>query len=78
MEPPRGIVAGSARRARSGAVAAAPWAASGSGGLGSLLEPDSFYTNQSINGFVTRIVWPGDRIAVLWQGASIRGWRCWP
>jgi len=41
----------------------APWAAQGSGGLTSLLEPDSYFTNQSINGFVTRLVNPSDRTA---------------
>jgi hypothetical protein len=51
------------------AVAAAPWAAAGSASLGSLLEPDTFYTNQSINGFVTRLVWEGDRTLPIWRGS---------
>jgi hypothetical protein len=41
----------------------APWAAQSSGGLTSLLEPDSYFTNQSINGFVTRLVNHSDRTA---------------
>jgi hypothetical protein len=48
---------------------AVPWAAAGSTGLASLFESDSFYTNQSINGFVTRLVAPSDRTAPLWNGA---------
>jgi hypothetical protein len=50
------------------AVLVAPWAAAGSGGLASLLDPDAFYTNQSINGFVTRLVVPSDRSVPLWTG----------
>src|ERR1035437_78059 len=37
------------------ATLAVQWAAVGSTGLASLVDPDSFYTNQSINGFVTRL-----------------------
>jgi hypothetical protein len=51
------------------AVAAAPWAAAGSTSLGSLLEPDTFHTNQSINGFVTRLVWEGNRTLPIWREA---------
>jgi alpha-1,2-mannosyltransferase len=55
-----------------GALAAAllfaPWAAAGSSGLASLLDPDAFYTNQSINGFVTRLVVPSDKSVPLWNG----------
>jgi hypothetical protein len=40
----------------------------GSSGLASLFDPDSFYTNQSINGFVTRLVSSSDRTAPLWNG----------
>ena len=47
----------------------APWAAQGSGGLTSLLEPDSYFTNQSINGFVTRLVNHSDRTAPLFPHA---------
>ncbi|MGA3058691.1 MAG: glycosyltransferase 87 family protein, partial [Candidatus Limnocylindrales bacterium] len=50
------------------AIAVAPWAAAGSGGLASLLEPDPFYTNQSINGFITRLVEPSDKSVSLWNG----------
>ena len=51
------------------AVAAllAPWAGEGSEGLMSLLEPDSYFTNQSINGFVSRIVRPSERTLPLWD-----------
>ena len=45
-----------------------PWAAAGSGGLASLLDPDAFYTNQSINGFVTRLVDGTDKSVPLWSG----------
>ena len=45
------------------------WAAAGSSGLASLFDPDPFYTNQSINGFVARLVSPSDRTAPLWNGA---------
>ena len=38
------------------AAVLAPWALVGSAGLASNLEPDAFYTNQSINGFVSRLV----------------------
>ena len=51
------------------ATLAVPWAAAGSGGLASLFDPDPFYTNQSINGFLTRLVSPSDRTAPLWNGA---------
>ncbi len=66
-----GVAAGLAIAA-AGAVAAAtlalPWAATGSGGLASLLDPDPFYSNQSINGFVTRLVWPSELTAPVWEG----------
>jgi hypothetical protein len=51
------------------AVLAVPWATAGSGGLASLFDPDHYYTNQSINGFVTRLVEDGDRSRALWHGA---------
>jgi hypothetical protein len=50
------------------AVLAVPWALAGSGSLGSLLDPDSYYTNQSINGFVTRLVRGSDKSVSLWAG----------
>ncbi len=50
------------------AVAILPWAAAGSGGLASLLDADAFYTNQSINGFVTRLVVASDRSVPPWNG----------
>jgi hypothetical protein len=51
------------------AILAVPWATSGSAGLASLADPDHYYTNQSINGFVARLVEDGDRSAALWPGA---------
>jgi hypothetical protein len=62
-----GIVAG-ALGALALAVVAAPWAASGSGGLASLFDPDAFYSNQSINGFVTRLAAGSDKSVPLWSG----------
>jgi alpha-1,2-mannosyltransferase len=50
------------------ATVALPWAAAGSSGLASLLDPDAFYTNQSIDGFVTRLVSASDRTVPLWNG----------
>jgi hypothetical protein len=44
---------------------AVPVAASGSGGLADLVGPDAYFTNQSINGFVTRIVRDSDRTKAL-------------
>ena len=63
-----GIVAGGLG-AMAVAVALAPWAATGSGGLASLFAADSFYTNQSINGFVTRLVEPSDKTLPIFPGA---------
>jgi hypothetical protein len=51
------------------AVVLAPNAGSGSGGLLSLLEPDAYFTNQSINGFVTRLVRASDRTVAIWPNA---------
>ncbi len=51
------------------AVFVAPWGAAGSGSLASLFDPDSYYTNQSINGFVTRLVQPTDRTLPLFGNA---------
>jgi hypothetical protein len=51
------------------AVAVAPWAAAGSGGLAALFDPDPYYTNQSINGFVTRLVQPTGRTMPLFERA---------
>ncbi|MGD0862112.1 MAG: glycosyltransferase family 87 protein [Candidatus Limnocylindrales bacterium] len=48
------------------AAAALPWAAAGSGDLASLLDPDAYYTNQSINGFVTRLVASTGKSVALW------------
>jgi alpha-1,2-mannosyltransferase len=59
-----------------GAVAAlaiatvlAPWAGEGSAGLTSLLEPDSYFTNQSLNGVISRVVLPSERTLPLWSHA---------
>jgi len=49
------------------AVALVPWAAAGSGGLASLFDPDAFYTNQSINGFTTRLVAGTEKSVPLWS-----------
>jgi hypothetical protein len=62
-----GIVVG-ALGSLAAAVAVAPWAAAGSGGLASLLDPDAFYTNQSINGFVSRLVVSSDNSVAPWNG----------
>jgi Glycosyltransferase family 87 len=47
----------------------APWAGAGSAGLTDLLEPDSYFTNQSINGFVSRLVNPSERTVPVWPHA---------
>ena len=39
----------------------APWAAQDSSGFSRLFEPDSYFTNQSFNGFVARLVKASDR-----------------
>jgi hypothetical protein len=62
-----GIVIG-AGGAFAAAILAAPWANKGSGGLAGLLDPDTYYTNQSINGFVTRLVRDSGRTVALWKG----------
>lgn len=51
------------------AVYVAPWGAAGSNSLASLFDPDSYYTNQSINGFVTRLVQPTGRTLPLFGNA---------
>ena len=61
------VIAGGAAFAL--AAAAAPWATVGSGNLASLFDPDAFYTNQSINGLVTRLVQGTDKSAPPWAGA---------
>ncbi len=63
-----GLVTGAAG-AMAVSVAIVPWALAGSGGLSSLLESDGFYTNQSINGFVTRLVAQTSRSSPLLPGA---------
>ena len=58
-----GAAAGTIAAALGALVAAtlvAPWAAD-NGGLTKLFEPDSYFTNQSFNGFVTRLVNPSER-----------------
>jgi len=45
-----------------------PWAAVGSQRLGSLFDPDPYFTNQSINGFISRLVQPTSRTVALWPG----------
>ena len=61
-----GLVVG-ALGALAAATLIAPWAGEGSGGLTSLLDPDSYFTNQSINGLVTRLVLPSERTVPLWN-----------
>jgi alpha-1,2-mannosyltransferase len=61
-----GVVLG-AVGALAAATVLAPWAGEGSEGMMSLLEPDSYFTNQSINGVVTRLVLPSDRTVPLWN-----------
>jgi len=48
---------------------AVPNAASGSTGLADLVGPDPYFTNQSINGFVTRIVRDSDRTRAILPNA---------
>jgi glycosyl transferase family 87 len=50
-------------------TAVAPVASAGSGRLVDLLAPDPYFTNQSINGFLSRIVLSSDRSAPLAAGA---------
>ena len=49
-------------------VVVAPHASAGSGALGALLEPDPYWTNQSINGLVSRAFLSTDRTAALLPG----------
>jgi hypothetical protein len=63
-----GTIAG-ALGALAAAMVLAPWAAQGSGGLTSLFEQDSYFTNQSFNGFVTRLVSHSERTAPLFPHA---------
>lgn len=63
-----GIVLGAAG-AFVAAVVLAPHAAAGSSGLAALFDPDAFYSNQSLNGFVSRLVEPSERTLPLWPGA---------
>ena len=59
-----GLVAG-AGVTLAASLALLPWAASGSGGLASLFDADGYYTNQSLNGFVTRLVYDTDRSVAM-------------
>ena len=45
-----------------------PQGASGGSGLASLFDTDPYFTNQSFNGFVSRIVRDSDRTVALWKG----------
>ena len=49
-----------------------PWAAAGSGSLAALFDPDGYYTNQSINGFVTRFLTDTSRTVAIWPGPDPR------
>ncbi|MDQ6793644.1 MAG: DUF2029 domain-containing protein [Chloroflexota bacterium] len=53
----------------SAAILVAPFANGGSQWLVQLFGPDSYFTNQSINGFVSRIVRDSDRTLALSPGA---------
>jgi hypothetical protein len=61
-----GLVLGAAG-ALVAATLLAPWAGEGSEGLLSLFDPDSYFTNQSINGFVSRLVLPSERTLPVWD-----------
>jgi alpha-1,2-mannosyltransferase len=50
------------------AVFLAPATSQGTGRLSALLDPDAYFTNQSLNGFVTRLVVPSDRTVALFPG----------
>ena len=63
-----GVVAGFVGSAGLASLAV-PVAASGSGGLADLVSPDPYFTNQSINGFVTRLVRDSDRTKAIFPGA---------
>lgn len=52
-----------------GAILVAPFANAGGQWLVQLLGPDSYFTNQSVNGFVSRIVHDSDRTLALAPGA---------
>jgi hypothetical protein len=54
------------------ATLAVPWASAGSSSLASLFDPDGFYTNQSINGFVTRFFADTDRTLAILPGLDPR------
>ncbi|HEY8868751.1 MAG TPA: glycosyltransferase family 87 protein, partial [Candidatus Limnocylindrales bacterium] len=47
----------------------APNASTGSGALASLFAPDAYWTNSSINGFVSRLVGSSDRLFAIVPGA---------
>lgn len=66
--PSTGLVVGAAGAFLAAAVVA-PWALAGSGGLLANLDPDAYFTNQSINGFVSRLVINSSRSAALAPGA---------
>jgi hypothetical protein len=56
---------GSALALLAATLLAAPVAARGMSGLAGLLEPDSYWTNQSVNGFVSRLLSDSDRTRAL-------------
>ena len=45
----------------------APQGASGGSGLASLFDTDAYFTNQSFNGFMSRLVRDSDRTVALWK-----------
>jgi hypothetical protein len=68
-----GVVAG-ALGALAIATLLAPFAGEGSGGLTALIEPDSYFTNQSINGTISRLVLPSERTTPLFNHAFDPRW----
>jgi len=62
-------LAAAALAAAAVAAMVAPWAMAGSTGLASNLDADAFYTNQSINGFVSRLVTNSSKSLAIAHGA---------
>jgi hypothetical protein len=52
----------------------APRASAGSSALAALFEPDPYWTNQSLNGLVSRALIPSDRTAALLSGVDAGPW----
>ena len=52
------------------AAVLAPGASQGVDGLGSLLAPDAYWTNQSLNGFASRLVLSTDQTSAMFPGRA--------